>query len=153
MKCVAGLAVVTVSLLVASVTAGSDSVDDLLRRELDMELFPRQQQRVLVANLQAFTGNKGNAPASAITSSGNTDRPFEVDGDTFTDFQSAANRACDNQKNTCAKTANNGSDTTLQVSDCDTQNTQCKAAASSATATAFATLTTSDSQFDFFCEQ
>lgn len=67
MKCVAGLAVVTVSLLVASVTAGSDSVDDLLRRELDMELFPRQQQRVLVANLQVRIPSTGSREAENVS--------------------------------------------------------------------------------------
>lgn len=39
--------------------------------------------------------------ASPITSSGDAKRPFSVDGDTFTDFQSAAERSCDNQKNGC----------------------------------------------------
>jgi hypothetical protein len=43
-----------VSLLAAGVAAGGDFMDDMLRRELDTELFPRQQQQqqLLVANLQ-----------------------------------------------------------------------------------------------------
>jgi hypothetical protein len=43
-------------------------------------LLPRQQGR---ANLQAFSGALGGGAASAITNSGDPDRPFEVDGDTF----------------------------------------------------------------------
>jgi hypothetical protein len=43
-------------------------------------LLPRQQGRV---NLQTFTGALGGARASAITNSGDPERPFEVDGDTF----------------------------------------------------------------------
>jgi hypothetical protein len=43
-------------------------------------LLPRQQGR---ANLQTFSGALGGGAASAITNSGDPDRPFEVDGDTF----------------------------------------------------------------------
>ncbi|KAK4124962.1 hypothetical protein N657DRAFT_643739 [Parathielavia appendiculata] len=43
-------------------------------------LLPRQQGRV---NLQIFTGALGGVSASAITNSGDPERPFEVDGDTF----------------------------------------------------------------------
>ncbi|KAH7360012.1 hypothetical protein BKA66DRAFT_400530, partial [Pyrenochaeta sp. MPI-SDFR-AT-0127] len=57
-------------------------------------------------NLQSFNGALGGAQASAITNSGNSERPFNVDGDTFTDFQSAAQRSCDNQFQICANTAN-----------------------------------------------
>lgn len=37
------------------------------------------------------------------------------------DFQSAADRSCDNQKNNCAELANNGEEN-FEVSDCDRQN-------------------------------
>ncbi|KAK2047831.1 hypothetical protein LZ31DRAFT_539348 [Colletotrichum somersetense] len=56
-----------------------------------------------------------------ITKSSNSGRPFEVDGDTFPDFATAANRACDNQKNKCADAANSGSQN-FKVSDCDKQS-------------------------------
>ncbi|SPQ19615.1 f587c4b2-5b37-4028-a1a5-ad56ecb54262 [Thermothielavioides terrestris] len=106
-------------------------------------LLPRQQGRV---NLQAFTGALGGAKAPAITNSGDPQRPFEVDGDTFTDFESASNRACDNQKNVCADIANNGTGS-FTVGDCDQQNQQCKSAASSAATKTFPppVLTTPDS--------
>jgi hypothetical protein len=59
-------------------------------------LFLRQ-----TTDLQTFTGALAGVAASPITSSGDAKRPFSVDGDTFTDFQSAAERSCDNQKNGC----------------------------------------------------
>lgn len=46
-------------------------------------LAPRQQQAGNRINLQAFTGALGGVRASAITNSGDPERPFEVDGDTF----------------------------------------------------------------------
>ncbi|OAF58543.1 hypothetical protein VC83_04962 [Pseudogymnoascus destructans] len=50
----------------------------------------------------------GGAAAEPITSTNDQNRPFEVGGDTLTDFKSAASRTCDNQKNACAKIANEG---------------------------------------------
>ena len=58
-----------------------------------------------------------------ITNSGDSERPFLVSGDTFTDFASAAGRSCDNQKNSCAQKANSGN-SGFDVSDCDTQNSE-----------------------------
>jgi hypothetical protein len=60
-----------------------------------------------------------------ISQSSDSDRPFEVDGDTFTSFSDAANRACDNQKNACADLFNNSGDKDsvgFDVGDCDSQN-------------------------------
>lgn len=170
-------------------------------------LFPRQQGAT-GQNLQAFTGALGGIKADAVTNSGNSERPFEVDGDTFTDFNSAAQRSCDNQKNKCAQEANNGGNAGFEVSDCDSQNSesfhvpppvplfcfpegfgggderlwrveregggeererecvctrkltvfvrartaQCKDSINTATQTAFLTLTSSNAEFDFFCE-
>lgn len=86
-------------------------------------LFPRQA--ATGQNLQTFTGALGGIKADAVTNSGNSQRPFEVDGDTFTDFDSAAQRSCDNQKNKCAQEANNGGNAGFEVSDCDSQNSEC----------------------------
>lgn len=46
-------------------------------------------RRQTSSNLQTFTGNLGGVSADAITNSGNSQRPFEVAGDTFTDFETA----------------------------------------------------------------
>ncbi|KAH6628561.1 hypothetical protein F5144DRAFT_594543 [Chaetomium tenue] len=113
-------------------------------------ILPRQQSRT---NLQVFSGALGGTGASAITNSGDPERPFEVDGDTFRDYDTAANRACDNQKNACADIANNRGGA-FEVGDCDQQTEQCKSSASSATIKTFGTqvLVSSDEQFDYFCE-
>lgn len=80
-------------------------------------LFFRQ-----VNDLQSFKGNLGGFAASPITNSGDGKRPFSVDGDTFTDFQTAAQRSCDNQFQQCSQSANQqGNKGDLKVSDCDTQ--------------------------------
>ncbi|KAK4181792.1 hypothetical protein QBC36DRAFT_40968 [Triangularia setosa] len=100
-----------------------------LTSTLPVVLMPRQ-----AANLQVFTSALGGATAPAITNSGDPDRPFAVEGDTFPDFETASNRACDNQKNACAKVANEGGqrEGELTVGECDGQMEQCKSAALSA---------------------
>ncbi|UQC83178.1 uncharacterized protein CLUP02_08672 [Colletotrichum lupini] len=71
---------------------------------------------------------------SGITKSNYPSRPFEVDGDTFVsffrlipdpDFNTAAGRSCDNQKNKCSQAANNGPQK-FEVTKCDEQAEQCK---------------------------
>ncbi|KAI0130244.1 hypothetical protein BJ170DRAFT_307455 [Xylariales sp. AK1849] len=146
MRCTGFSIVSLVSVLVASATAGDFAED--IRRDFQMGLLPRQ----VATNLQTFTSALGGASAAPITQSTDPKRPFEVAGDTFTDFASAADRACDNQKNDCANIANSQKDSTFKVSDCDQQDTDCKSAASTATTTSFATLTSSSADFDFFCE-
>ncbi|EFQ90633.1 hypothetical protein PTT_12735 [Pyrenophora teres f. teres 0-1] len=64
-------------------------------------LFLRQ-----VSDLQTFTGALGGTKASPITNSGDAKRPFKVDGDTFTNFDTAAQRSCDNQFQGCSRAAN-----------------------------------------------
>ncbi|KAK6067962.1 hypothetical protein SCUP515_09875 [Seiridium cupressi] len=100
MKCTVLSAASLVSLLVASVAAG-DFIDDV-RRDFAMGLFSRQT----APPIQFFANALGGAAASPVTKSDDTERPFEIDGDTFTDFQTAAQRSCDNQKNACADVAN-----------------------------------------------
>lgn len=80
-------------------------------------LFFRQ-----TTDLQSFTSALGGAAADSITNSGDSERPFQVDGDTFTDFESAAQRSCDNQFNECSQRANEqGNKGDFKVEDCDDQ--------------------------------
>ncbi|KXX82584.1 hypothetical protein MMYC01_200784 [Madurella mycetomatis] len=98
------------------IAVASASLDASFHGEFRMAMLaPRQ-----ATNLQAFTGALGGAGASAITNSGDPERPFEVDGDTFPDYETAAIRACDNQKNVCADLANNGTGS-FSVGECDQQ--------------------------------
>ncbi|KAK1722597.1 uncharacterized protein BDZ83DRAFT_721308 [Colletotrichum acutatum] len=77
-------------------------------------------------NVQTFTGSLGGAPPPVIQSSG--DRPFSVNGDTFVGKGAALGRSCDVQHNACARAVNSGQ-LDGEVSQCDEQNTQCRAQA------------------------
>jgi hypothetical protein len=76
-------------------------------------------RRAASGNLQTFTGSLGGA-ATPVTNSGNADRPFEVNGDTFVNLSAALQRSCDEQFNACADQANSGS-STVSVAQCQTQ--------------------------------
>ncbi|KAL5395559.1 hypothetical protein PMIN06_007915 [Paraphaeosphaeria minitans] len=78
-------------------------------------------------NFQTFTGALGGIAATPVTDSGNPDREFQVKGDTFVNIGGALQRSCDQQFNACANKANGG-DTTISVSACADQKTQCDAA-------------------------
>lgn len=69
-------------------------------------------------NLQTFTGDLGGA-APAVTNSGDSTRPFEVNGDTFVNEAGALQRSCDVQFNTCANQANGGA--SFSVAQCQQQ--------------------------------
>ncbi|KAL5604842.1 hypothetical protein BROUX41_001822 [Berkeleyomyces rouxiae] len=115
-------------------------------------LLPRDSE-----NLQTFTGALGGAEADPITKSSDSSRPYEVNGDTFPDFATAAGRSCDNQKNKCATIANSGG-ASFTVGDCDSQNNECKTTVSQAAVTTFSdgdgqlALVTSTPELDIFCE-
>lgn len=81
-------------------------------------LFLRQS-----SDLQTFSGAIGGFRAPSITNSGDAKRPFAVNGDTFTDFASAGNRACDGQFNECSRAANEagGNKGAFSVGECDVQ--------------------------------
>ncbi|KAM0249170.1 hypothetical protein ACHAQJ_009177 [Trichoderma viride] len=79
-------------------------------------------------NFQTFTGTLGGPPPPVT--SGTTDRPFSVNGDTFVNAGAALQRSCDIQHNACADAANSGK-LSGGVGQCDQQNSQCTAAAAS----------------------
>ncbi|PVH84647.1 hypothetical protein DL98DRAFT_512071 [Cadophora sp. DSE1049] len=107
----------TFGLGVGVVIAGADM-------QIDFPGFlraPREEQ-----NLQTFKGALGGVEAEPITSTSDSKRPFAVGEDTFTTYEDAAVRTCNNQKNACAKVANgkkNPDDVT--VAQCDDQETDC----------------------------
>jgi hypothetical protein len=79
----------------------------LVSTDYEISLIPRHTLFLRqLSDLQTFSQALGGKPASAITNSGNTERPFSVDGNTFTDFDSAAQRSCDNQFQACQNAAN-----------------------------------------------
>ncbi|KIN08134.1 hypothetical protein OIDMADRAFT_22960 [Oidiodendron maius Zn] len=120
------------------------------------------------SNLQNFTGALGGVAAEPITLSGDSQRPFAVDGETFTTLSAAVERSCGIQHNGCSDTANSGHDgqdgSGLTVGMCDTQQTSCVDGGSSSATTsppastteAFAAITgtpqSSDANFFYFCD-
>ncbi|CAK7202509.1 hypothetical protein SEUCBS139899_005232 [Sporothrix eucalyptigena] len=72
----------------------------------------------------------GGIEAPAVTDSGNADRPFEVNGDTFVNKSAAIQRACSIQNNACANAVNSGQVTGFTVGDCNTQEDTCNAQSS-----------------------
>ena len=72
-------------------------------------------------DLQTFTGSLGAAPVP-VTNSGDSERPFEVEGDTFVNLSAALQRSCDVQFNACANSANaSGNKGSLTVQACSSQ--------------------------------
>ncbi|KAL6352462.1 hypothetical protein LRP88_14229 [Fusarium phalaenopsidis] len=77
------------------------------------------------ANIQAFTGTLGGPAPPVVSSAG--DRPFAVNGNTFTGAGAAISRSCDIQHNACANAANSG-ELDGGIAQCETQVSECKAA-------------------------
>ncbi|EJT76788.1 hypothetical protein GGTG_06703 [Gaeumannomyces tritici R3-111a-1] len=77
-------------------------------------------------NLQKFSGSLGGA-APAVTNTGGQ-RPFTVNGNTFTNAKAALTRSCDIQNNQCFNAVNGGR-LTGGTAQCGTQQQQCLAAA------------------------
>ncbi|RYO65384.1 hypothetical protein AA0113_g5185 [Alternaria arborescens] len=150
----------------------------LISSDWEMSLVPRHQLFLRqLSNLQTFDGNLGGTRASAITNSGDKERPFQVDGDTFTSFDTAAQRSCDNQFKGCSDTANKsggGGDkgkkgkkgkkrqdgSGLSVNDCDEQKNKCNDAQKNAQVKDFNSAVASTNigpdpdfpDFDLICE-
>jgi hypothetical protein len=120
------------------------------------------QQQTRYALLSHPFRNQPQTDSKQITSTGNTTKPFAVAGSTFSDFQSAVTRSCNNQHNACSQIANNGGDKTLTVGDCDTQQTNCLAqstavttaagVAATATSSAQPTFKSADANFFYYCD-
>ncbi|KDN60631.1 hypothetical protein CSUB01_04966 [Colletotrichum sublineola] len=67
----------------------------------------------------------GGVQAPAVTNSGDSSRPFSVNGNNFESKTSAAQRACDIQRNNCQDAINRGRVTGSSISDCVTQEQTC----------------------------
>ncbi|KAM5361412.1 hypothetical protein ACJZ2D_013102 [Fusarium nematophilum] len=79
----------------------------------------------LTGTLDEFTGDLGGPPPPVESSAG--DRPFSVNGNTFTGADAALSRSCDIQHNACANAANSG-ELEGGVQQCEDQLAECKAA-------------------------
>jgi len=68
----------------------------------------------------------GGLPAPAVVNTGDSNRPFGVNNNTFTSQDTAAQRACDIQRNNCFDAVNAGK-VDGATSDCDAQVSACMA--------------------------
>ncbi|KAA8619486.1 hypothetical protein Alg130_02880 [Pyrenophora tritici-repentis] len=130
----------------------------LITTDWEQSLVPRHTLFLRqVSDLQTFTSALGGTKASPITNSGDAKRPFKVDGDTFTDFETAAQRSCDNHNN---GNNNNDNKDKLTVNQCDEQKNKCNAAQKSAPVKDFNSAVASTNigpdpdfpDFDLICE-
>ncbi|KAK0703474.1 hypothetical protein B0T26DRAFT_657300 [Lasiosphaeria miniovina] len=84
------------------------------------------------ANAGAGKATAGGAiagiAAPAVTDTGNADRKFAVNGDTFVNKAAAVQRACAIQNNACADAVNSGKAQGSSVSDCNAQEQACRTA-------------------------
>jgi len=152
MKCTSLLCLVVAGLASGRAVASSEG-DAILAGEHFRLALLAPRQTVPVRNLQVFTGALGGVKASAITNTGDPQRQFGVDGDTFNDFRTAANRACDNQFNACADVANKKQGN-FAVGDCDKQKDSCKASLEATPTKSFPppVLVSQTAEFDIFCD-
>ena len=63
--------------------------------------------------------------APPVTDSGDSTRPFKVNGNTFVNKSAAVQRSCDIQFNACANAFNGGKATGFNLSDCQNQKNAC----------------------------
>ncbi|KAH8160356.1 hypothetical protein CIB48_g7896 [Xylaria polymorpha] len=80
------------------------------------------------ANNSQTSGALGGITAPAITNSGDSSRPFSVNGNTFVNQGAAIQRSCDIQNNACSNAANAGK-AGFSVNDCQKQQQQCLSSA------------------------
>ena len=73
----------------------------------------------------------GGIAAPAITNSGDSTRPFLVNGNTFVNEAAAVQRSCDVQFNACANAFNGGTAKGFTIADCQAQEDDCISAGSS----------------------
>jgi len=72
------------------------------------------------------SGAVGGIAAPSITNSGDSTRPFSVNGNTFVNKVAAVQRSCDVQFNACANAVNGGKLSGVVFADCTTQQTACR---------------------------
>ncbi|PKY08109.1 hypothetical protein P168DRAFT_314236 [Aspergillus campestris IBT 28561] len=90
-----------------------------------------------LAKREASTGSLGGV-MPAIEDSGDSERPYAVNGDTFPDKASAAERSCNNQFDSCQKAANSDPSSSFSVQDCQSQLDGCMETSDSPSSTSSA---------------
>ncbi|KAI1324547.1 hypothetical protein F5Y16DRAFT_423854 [Xylariaceae sp. FL0255] len=114
------------ALIMGAAAGGVDDIVAEVRRDFKMGLFTRDTtfpQTGPGVNLNTFTGSVGVAPL-AITQSDDEDHPFAINGQTVSHFSDAINSACNGQANLCSQQANGAQKGSINVGDCNTQESR-----------------------------
>ncbi|KAF7885588.1 uncharacterized protein EAF02_004097 [Botrytis sinoallii] len=105
-----------------------------INAQLTLTAVPANTTTVLVSSTSTGPAPTGTAAAVGgiqppnVETTTDSDRPFSVNGNTFTDIEDAVDRSCAIQHNACADAINNGNLSGVEISDCDDQLSKCVAA-------------------------
>ncbi|TGO28084.1 hypothetical protein BPAE_0032g00270 [Botrytis paeoniae] len=105
-----------------------------INAQLTLTAVPANTTTVLVSSTSTGPAPTGTAAAVGgiqppnVETTTDPDRPFSVNGNTFTDIEDAVDRSCAIQHNACADAINNGDLSDVEISDCDDQLSKCVAA-------------------------
>src|SRR5690242_13916660 len=95
------------ALLYLTLTSAASPAPPLISTDYALSLMPRHTLFYRqTTDLQTFSSALGGVSASSIMNSGIPDRPFQVEGNNFPDFATAAQRSCDEQFQGCQELAN-----------------------------------------------
>ncbi|KAJ8058978.1 hypothetical protein OCU04_011961 [Sclerotinia nivalis] len=112
-------------------STNNDASAPKLNAQLTLSAIPANTTTVFVSSTSTGPAPTGTAAAIGgiqppnIERTTDPDRPFSVNGDTFTDIEDAVDRACAIQHNACADAINNGALSDAEISDCDDQLKTC----------------------------
>ncbi|RAL62165.1 hypothetical protein DID88_002649 [Monilinia fructigena] len=115
-------------------TTDTDAKPFKTDKQLTLTAVPANTTTVFVSSTSTGPAPTGTAAAIGgivppnIETTKDPDRPFSVNGNTFTDREDAVDRACSVQHNACADAINNGALSDVKISDCDDQEKKCVAA-------------------------
>ncbi|KAF7959517.1 hypothetical protein EAE96_001133 [Botrytis aclada] len=102
--------------------------------QLTPTAVPANTTTVLVSSTSTGPTPTGTAAAVGgiqppnVETTTDPDRPFSVNGNTFTDIEDAVDRSCAIQHNACADAINSGELSDVEISACDDQLSKCVAA-------------------------
>ncbi|TEY68305.1 hypothetical protein BOTCAL_0120g00020 [Botryotinia calthae] len=112
----------------------NDTTAPNINAQLTLTAVPANTTTVLVSSTSTGPAPTGTAAAIGgiqppnVATTTDPDRPFSVNGNTFTDIEDAVDRSCAIQHNACADAINNEELSDVDISDCDTQLSKCVAA-------------------------
>ncbi|KAF7896772.1 uncharacterized protein EAF01_009175 [Botrytis porri] len=104
-----------------------------INAQLTLTAVPANTTTVLVSSTSTGPAPTGTAAAVGgiqppnVETTTDPDRPFSVNGNTFTDMEDAVDRSCAIQHNACADAVNNGELSDVEIGDCDDQLSKCVA--------------------------